>query len=96
MASVPYATTNTIANVVPGPTATLGYATTDLVGFYGSAGTARRASANQAALTIVAYGGTAYGYGYGFSTYASIATLVATVNEIVATLTALGAWKGSA
>ena len=93
MASVPYATTATILNTVAGPTATLGGAITDFVGFYGEAGCAQRALAAQGTLSISAITSSTP---YGFASKADADALLAQVAEIVATLTATGLWKGAA
>jgi hypothetical protein len=68
-----------------------------LLGFYGlSDGVAQRASAAQSGvvttLPLSVTGNTVY----GFQSTDQFVSLLRTVNEIVATLTGLGLWKGSA
>ena len=70
----------------------VGETTSDPVGFYGTAGIAQRASSSQAALTLP----TATTGGIGFSTVTAFNAAVAQVEEIRATLVALGLMKGSA
>jgi len=69
----------------------LGQSATDLIGFWGTSPSAQRTSSSQAALTLT----TATTGGYGFTTTTGFSALVAQVNEIAATLTAAGLWKGS-
>jgi hypothetical protein len=80
-----------LSDANPGGTG-LGQSTTDTISFYGVAPVAQRSSAVQAALTQTT--GTASGF--GFTTTTGFSALVAQVNEIAATLTALGLWKGAA
>lgn len=68
-----------------------GNATTDTVAFYGVSGTTQRASAVQATLTY-----TVLSNGFGFTTSAQFIAAMAALDEIMATLTALGLWKGAA
>lgn len=70
----------------------VGETTSDPVGFYGTAGIAQRKSSAQAALTLT----TAISNGFGFSTATAFSAAVAQVEEIRATLVALGLMKGSA
>lgn len=70
----------------------LGESTTDPVGFYGTAGISQRASASQAALTLT----TATSAGVGFSTATAFNAAISQLEEIRATLVALGLMKGSA
>lgn len=70
----------------------VGESTTDPVGFYGTSGISQRASADQAALTAV----TGLTAGVGFTTTTGFSALIAQVEEIRATLVALGLMKGSA
>lgn len=71
----------------------IGKSASDLIGFYGKAPVSQRASANQAAVGTT---GATNSSPYGFTTAAQANDLVSRVNEIVATLTALGLWKGGA
>lgn len=70
----------------------LGESTTDPVGFYGTNGIPQRASASQAALTLT----TGTTGGVGFSTVTAFNAAISQVEEIRATLVALGLMKGSA
>ncbi len=71
----------------------LGPNSTDLIGFYGlTTPVARRASAVQVAFADTLTATTPY----GFSDKAHGDSLIAKVNEIIATLTGLGLWKGGA
>lgn len=71
----------------------IGPNSTDLLGFYGLATpVARRASAAQVAFSDTLTSTSPF----GFSDKAHGDALIATVNEIVATLTGLGLWKGGA
>ncbi len=65
---------------------------TDLLSFYGTSGIARRASSTQAALTLT----TVLSSGFGFQTSAGANAAIAALQEVIATLTALGLWKGAA
>jgi len=68
----------------------LGESTSDPVGFYGTSGIAQRSGASQSALTAVTAGAV------GFATTAGFSAFVAQLEEIRATLVALGLMKGSA
>ena len=70
----------------------LGESTSDPVGFYGTNGIPQRASAAQAALTLT----TATSAGFGYSTATAFNAAVAQMEEMRATLVALGLMKGSA
>lgn len=70
----------------------LGESTSDPVGFYGTNGISQRASANQAALTLT----TGLTGGVGFTTTTAFSSFTAQLEEIRATLVALGLMKGSA
>lgn len=70
----------------------LGESTSDPVGFYGTNGIPQRASAAQAALTLT----TATSAGFGYSTATAFDAAVAQMEEMRATLVALGLMKGSA
>lgn len=69
-----------------------GSSATEKIAFYGGTPVAQRASAVQVAVTTTAATSTTP-FGYS-STQAD--AIVATLNEVVATLTALGLWKGGA
>lgn len=70
----------------------VGKNTTDKIGFYGKDPIVQRASANQAAVpSTAATNSTPYGY-----SQAQADAIVARLNEVIATLTALGVWKGGA
>jgi len=65
--------------------ASLGQSTSDLIALYGGTPVSQRAAAIQAASVVSA------------STYISVTTnFAAFCAEVAATLTAIGAWKGSA
>lgn len=72
--------------------ALLGENATDKVGFFGTAPTAQRAAAIQGALTIT----TGTSAGFSFTTTTAFSNFVAQVEEIRATLAALGLMKGAA
>jgi hypothetical protein len=72
----------------------VGDSTDDLLGFYGTTPIARRAASAQAINVLTTVVATAGGVIFATSTGAN--ALFAQVNEIRATLTALGLWKGSA
>jgi hypothetical protein len=72
---------------------TLGSSTTELVSLYGVTPVAQRAGAAQASVATTAATNTSP---YGYSTASQADGIVTTLNEIVATLTGIGAWKGSA
>lgn len=90
MANTPYVTTGTANFQVPGPV-DVALSATDYLGFYGATPVVQRASAVQ-----VAFADTLVSGGFGFSDKAHGDALIATFNEIVATLTGLGLWKGGA
>lgn len=92
MSSTPYTTTDTgIFNELPN--GMVGTATTSLVGFHGTAPTAQRSGAAQAAvITTSATSSTPY----GFATAAQADAIVTLVNELRAALVAKGIIKGSA
>ena len=71
----------------------LGPNSTDLIGFYGlTTPIARRASAVQVAFADTLTSSSPF----GFSSKAKGDLLISSVNEVIATLTALGLWKGGA
>ena len=70
---------------------TAGNAATSYVGFYGTAPIVQRSGSAQSAIVV-----TVTQTGFGLTTSAGMNALVAQVQEIAATLTALGIWKGSA
>lgn len=70
----------------------IGESINDPVGFYGTGGVTQRASASQAALTVT----TATSSGYGFSTATGFNAFIAQLEEIRATMVAMGQMKGSA
>lgn len=92
MANTPYITSVTANFQVPGPV-DVALSATDYLGFYGATPVVQRASAAQAAPTV---GTITSSSPFGFQTKAYGDALIATVNEIVATLTGLGLWKGGA
>lgn len=65
----------------------------DYIGFYGATPVVKRGNASQAAVGTTAATATTP---YGFSTAAQADSIVTLVNEIRATLVALGLMKGSA
>jgi len=69
----------------------MGSAAADLIAFYGGTPVAQRASAVQVAVATTVSTTSQYGYAQ-----AQADAIVATLNEVVATLTALGLWKGGA
>jgi hypothetical protein len=73
----------------------MGATATDKIIFYSTVGAAitQRSSAAQSALTLTTVLTAASTT--GFATSAGANALIAQVNEIAATLTALGLWKGS-
>lgn len=73
-------------------TTVLGEMTTDPVGFYGTNGVAQRSGSSQAALTLT----TSLQSGFGFTTSAGLVALLAQVEEIRATMAAMGQFKGAA
>jgi hypothetical protein len=72
--------------------AMIGASATDKVGFFGTAPIAQRASSAQAALTIT----TGTSAGFSFTTTTAFSNFVAQVEEIRATLVAMGVFKGAA
>jgi hypothetical protein len=70
----------------------LGQSATDLVSLYGVTPIAQRSGSSQVALVLT----TAVSGGFGFGTSAAFATFTAQLEEIRATLAALGAFKGAA
>lgn len=91
MSGQPTTITTTVVGFGKGGTnVVLGNATTDTIGFYGTAGVAQRTSTAQTAVTA-----TVTAAGYGFITSAEANAVLAQLQEIAATLTALGIWKGS-
>lgn len=87
MSSTPYNTQNTVK------AAELGASATDVVSFYGETGTAQRASAAQAALNIDAITSSSP---FGWKDKADADATLALLEEIRATLVAVGLMKGSA
>ena len=92
MSATPYVTSATANFEVPGPV-DVALSATDLLGFYGATPVVQRASSAQVAPTV---GTLTSSSPFGFQTSAYGNALIATVNEIVATLTGLGLWKGGA
>ena len=74
-----------------GGPAQIGVAATSLVAFYGATPVAQRTSAAQTTITTT----TGVSGGVGCATTAGLSALIAAVQEIQATLTGLGLWKGS-
>lgn len=72
--------------------ALIGNAATEKIGFYGTTPIVQRSGATQAALTLT----TATSGGFGFATSAAFNSFTAQLEEIRATLVALGLYKGSA
>ena len=72
--------------------ASLGQSTTDKISFYGATPIAQRTSANQATVTTTA-ATTTTPWGYSTSTQAN--AIVTLVNELQASLVAIGMIKGS-
>lgn len=70
----------------------IGSSATDEVGFFGVAPSAQRSGASQAALANT----TATSGGFGFATSADFNAFTAQLEEIRATLAALGIFKGAA
>lgn len=71
----------------------VGLSSTEKVGFYGTPAVVQRASAAQAALTLVTVSTTA---GRGFNTSAAFEDMINQLEEIRAALVGLGILKGSA
>jgi hypothetical protein len=80
-----------LSDANPGGTG-LGQSATDTISFFGVTPVAQRSGSAQAALTLT----TATASGVGFTTTTAFSAFVAQVNEIAATLSALGLWKGAA
>jgi UDP-N-acetyl-D-mannosaminuronic acid transferase (WecB/TagA/CpsF family) len=80
------ASTSTSTYVGGGAPAHIGNATTDLVGFYGTAGVAQQTKATAVATTASSSTTNAYGY----TTAAQADAIVTAVNAIIVQLTALG------
>jgi UDP-N-acetyl-D-mannosaminuronic acid transferase (WecB/TagA/CpsF family) len=80
------ASTSTSTYVGGGAPATMGNASTDLIGFYGSLGVARQTKAVAVATTASSSTTNAYGY----TTAAQADAIVTAVNAIIVQLTALG------
>ena len=70
----------------------MGYASTDLIGFYGATPIAQRSGSSQGTFTTTMTQST----GYGFLTSTAADAAVALLLEIRLTLIALGLFKGSA
>lgn len=89
--------TETSSNLINTPASDDGYvvgqSTSSKVGFYGATPIAQRSGASQAAVTTAAATSTTP-FGYATSTQAD--AIVTLVNEIRATLVALGLMKGGA
>lgn len=86
------AVAGTFTNLTSTGDTALGNAATDKVGFYGVTTITQRAAAQQAALTLV----TANTTGYAFTTAAAFTSFIDQLEEIRATLVAVGLMKGSA
>ena len=69
----------------------IGSAATDKLGFYGATAATQRTSAAQTTIATTVW----ISGGVGFGSTAWVSALIATVQEIQQTLTALGLWKGS-
>ena len=72
--------------------AQIGQSSTEKIAFYGSTPIVQRSGSSQAALTLT----TALSSGYGFTTATAFNAFTAQLEEIRATLAALGLFKGSA
>lgn len=70
---------------------TLGQSTSDLIAFYGTTPVSQRASSVQATVATVASS-----TDFATAQQAALNSIIAGYNEVHATLTALGLWKGSA
>lgn len=68
----------------------LGHSSTELIGFYAATPVARRSGATQSTVTMTLTTG-----GVGFVTTAQAQAIYDQLNEIRATLTAVGLWAGS-
>jgi hypothetical protein len=88
------ATTTGANNLGGGSPMLIGDSATSLVGFYGTAQVAQRASADQAALTLTTVATSTAAYGFSSST--AFSAFIAQLEEIRATLAALGIFKGAA
>jgi|ETNmetMinimDraft_26_1059896.scaffolds.fasta_scaffold538038_1 hypothetical protein len=71
--------------------ACMGLTSSEKIGFYGTTTIAQRSGSSQAALTLT----TATSTGFGFSTSAGFDAFTAQIEEIRATLVALGLMAGS-
>lgn len=91
MTSTPYSISGNNYLGGGGPTIDVGNATTDTVAFYGVSGTTQRSGSAQATLTY-----TVLSNGFGFTTSAQFIAALALLDEIRATLVALGLFKGGA
>ena len=72
--------------------AQMGQSATEKIAFYGSTPIVQRSGSSQGALTLT----TATSGGFGFSTSTAFAAFTSQLEEIRATLAALGLFKGSA
>lgn len=72
--------------------AQMGQSATEKIAFYGSTPIVQRSGSSQGALTLT----TALSSGYGFTTATAFNAFTAQLEEIRATLAALGLFKGSA
>lgn len=91
MASTPYSTTGVSYVGAGGNKVLVGNTTTDTVAFYGVTGSTQRSGSSQATLTYTATTG-----GVGFVTTAQFTAALALLDEIRATLAAVGIFKGGA
>ena len=71
--------------------AQMGASATEKIAFFGATPIAQRSSSAQTTVTVTFSNNTTL----GFASTAGFNALIATVNEIQATLTLLGLWKGS-
>jgi len=69
----------------------MGQSATDKIGFYGTTAIVQRSGSAQAALTLTTVKTT----GFGFQSSAAFEAFIAQLEEIRATLAALGLFKGS-
>ncbi len=79
-------TATTVVGFGLGAPVRLGNTTTDLIGFYGTAGVAQQTKATAVTTT----GATSTTNAYGFTTAAQADAIVTAVNAIIVQLTALG------
>ncbi len=86
------ASTSTTVFVGGGNPVRVGNNATDLVGFYNATAIVQRSGSAQAAVTVTITSTSTI----AFTTSAGANALIAQVQEIAATLTALGLWKGAA